>query len=172
MKRFRAGDPDAVRELYARYAGAVFGLALRSLGDRSLAEEAVQLTFLQAWRAASRFDSQRELDPWLYTIARRVAVDLYRRERKHRAGPLEDEPEIVALPVSFENTWEVWEVRVALDRLPSEERDVVRATHYLGLTHAQAAEHLGIPIGTVKSRAHRAYRKLAEILSHTREATA
>ncbi|MFQ5966635.1 MAG: RNA polymerase sigma factor [Acidimicrobiia bacterium] len=171
-RRFRAGDPDAVRELYAQYGRAIFALALRSLGDRSLAEEAVQQTFLQAWRAASRFDADRPLDPWLYAIARRVAVDVYRRERKHRADPMEDEPEIVALPTTFEHTWEVWEVRVALDRLPPDEREVVRATHYLGLTHAQAAEHLGIPVGTVKSRSHRAYQKLADLLAHTREATA
>ena len=94
-----------------------------------MAEEAVQQTFLQAWRAASRFDPERPLDPWLYAIARRVAVDLYRRERKHRADPMEDEPEIVALPTTFEHTWEVWEVRVALDRLPPDEREVVKTIY-------------------------------------------
>jgi RNA polymerase sigma-70 factor (ECF subfamily) len=172
MRRFRAGDPDAVRELYDRYGRSVFVVALRALGDRSLAEEAVQQTFLQAWQASARFDPSRPPGPWLYAIARRVAVDLYRRERRHQSSSTDEEPEIVALPPSFEQAWETWEVRAALDALPREERDVVRVTHYLGLSHEQAAEYLGIPVGTVKSRSHRAHRKLAAMLGHTREATA
>ena len=172
MRRFRDGDPSAVREVYDRFGRSVFVIALRSLGDRSLAEEAVQQTFLQAWRAAARFDPAREPGPWLYAIARRVAVDLYRRERRHQTAYTDDEPEIVALPPSFEQTWEMWEVRAALDSLHPDEQDVLRATHYLGLSHEEAAEHLGIPVGTVKSRSHRAHRKLAGLLAHTREATA
>ena len=74
LRRFGAGDPDAVRELYARYGRAVFTVAFRSLGERGLAEEAVQQTFLQAWRAADRYDPARDPAPWLYAIARRVAV--------------------------------------------------------------------------------------------------
>ena len=171
MRRFRAGDPDAVGTLYDEYGKAVFVIGLRALGDRGLAEEAVQQTFLQAWKAASRFDPDRDPAPWLYAIARRVAVDLYRRERRHRASSGEEQ-EIAALPLSFENTWEAWEVRTALDKLPEPEREVVRATHFLGLTHNETATKLGIPIGTVKSRSHRAYQRLAELLAHLEEATA
>lgn len=171
MARFREGDPDAVRGLYEEYGRAVFAVAYRSLGDRGLAEEAVQQTFLQAWRAAHRFELGREPGPWLYAIARRVAVDLYRRERRH-ATVDRDEPEVAVLPHTFEGTWEVWEVRAALDRLPIEERQVLQATHYLDLTHRETAERLGIPIGTVKSRSHRAYSHLAELLSHLEEETA
>ena len=65
------GDPEAVRELYRAYGRAVFVIALRALGDRVLAEDAVQQTFLQAWRAAERFDPSRDPGPWLYAIARR-----------------------------------------------------------------------------------------------------
>jgi RNA polymerase sigma-70 factor (ECF subfamily) len=171
MRRFHDGDSDAVRELYRDYGRAVFTVALRALGDRSLAEEAVQVTFLRAWRAADRFEVGRDPGPWLYAIARRVAIDLYRRERRHPAGD-GTEPEIAILPPAIEDTWETWEVRAALDRLPADERAVVRATHYLGMTHPEAAEQLGIPIGTVKSRSHRAYRRLAGMLSHLEEATA
>ncbi|MDP8959938.1 MAG: sigma-70 family RNA polymerase sigma factor, partial [Actinomycetota bacterium] len=102
--RFRSGEADGVRALYDRYARAVFVVALSALGDRGLAEEAVQLTFLQAWQAAHRFDPTRDPGTWLYAIARRVAVDLYRRERRHHTVD-EVEPEIVALPPSFERTW-------------------------------------------------------------------
>jgi RNA polymerase sigma factor (sigma-70 family) len=169
MGRFRDGDPDAVRSLYQSYSGAVFAVTYHALGDRSLAEEAVQQTFLQAWRAAATFDPERSPAPWLYAIARRVAVDLYRRERRFEAG---DEPEVVVLPRSFEETWEVWEVRSALDRIPPDERTIVHAAHYLGLTHEEIAERLGIPVGTVKSRSYRAHRRLAGLLAHVREVTA
>ncbi len=171
MARFRDGDPDAVSELYREYGRAVFSVALRALGDRGLAEEAVQQTFLQAWRAAETFDEERRPGPWLYAIARRVSVDLYRRERRHRVVDRE-EPEVAVLPPSFEGMWEAWEVRMALDKLPEPERQVLQAAHYLGLTHAETAERLGIPIGTVKSRSHRAYARMAELLVHIDEASA
>ena len=171
MRRFRDGDPGAVRDLYQRYGRAVFTVAYRALGDRGLAEEAVQQTFLQAWRASSGFDPQRDPAPWLYTIARRVAVDLFRRERRHHSADTEDF-EVAVLPHSFEGTWEAWEVRSALDRVPTEEKEVLHATHFLGLTHEETAERLGIPVGTVKSRTHRGHRRLARLLSHLREATA
>ena len=171
MRRFRDGDPGAVRDLYQRYGRAIFTVAYRALGDRGLAEEAVQQTFLKAWRAAAGFDPQRDPAPWLYTIARRVAVDLYRRERRHQSADTEDF-EVAVLPQSFEGTWEAWEVRSALDRVPIEEKEVLHATHFLGLTHEETAERLGIPVGTVKSRTHRGHRRLARLLSHLREATA
>lgn len=171
MRRFRHGDPDAVRQLYDEYGRAVFTVALRSLGDRSLAEEATQNTFVQAWRAAPRFEVDKDPAPWLYAIARRAAVDIYRRERRHRLDRT-DETEIVALPPSFEGMWEAWEVRRAIDRLTEEERQVIEATHYRGMTHEEAASALGVPLGTVKSRSFRAHRRLAGMLGHLREATA
>ena len=171
MRRFKSGDPDAVRELFEQFGRPVFTIAYRALNDRGLAEEAVQQTFLQAWRAASRFDPDREPGPWLYAIARRVAVDLYRRERRHESGDRE-ELEVAILPPSFEGMWEAWEVRTALEKIPRDEREVLRATHFLGLTHEETAERLGIPVGTVKSRSFRAHRRMATLLSHLREATA
>jgi RNA polymerase sigma-70 factor (ECF subfamily) len=176
MKRLAAGDNDALRLLYERYGRAVFTVCLRALGDRMLAEDAAQQTFFQAWRAASTFDVERDPGPWLYAIARRAAVDVFRRERRHRQGISTeeriDEREIAVLAPSFEGMWEAWEVRSALDRLTVEEQAVIKATLYLGLTHQETADTLGIPVGTVKSRTHRAHRRLADLLAHVREATA
>ncbi|HKX75027.1 MAG TPA: sigma-70 family RNA polymerase sigma factor [Acidimicrobiia bacterium] len=176
MRRLASGDPEALRSLYDAYGRAVFTVCLRSLGDRTLAEDATQQTFIQAWRAAATFDQERDPAPWLYAIARRAAVDTYRRERRHRQPlTLEERGEdrdIAVLPPSFEGMWEAWEVRLAVDRLSDEEQAVVRATFFHGLTHQETAESLGIPIGTVKSRAHRAHRHLADLLAHVREATA
>lgn len=171
MRRFRGGDPEAVAELYGLYGRAVFSVTLRALGDRSLAEEATQQTFVQAWRAAGRFEVGKDPAPWLYAIARRVAVDTYRRERRHRVDR-EEETEIAALPPSFEAMWEAWEVRTAIEKLGEDERQVIEATHFRGMTHEEAAAELGIPVGTVKSRSHRAHRRLAGMLSHLREASA
>jgi RNA polymerase sigma-70 factor (ECF subfamily) len=174
MKRLAAGDPDAVRNLYERFGPAVFTVCFRALGDRFLAEEATQQTFLQAWRAAQGFDLARDPAPWLYAIARRSAVDIYRRERRHRADRLDriEDREMVALPVSFEGMWEAWQVRCALDRLTPEERAVIHSTFFLGYTHEETAARLGVPLGTVKSRTFRAHKRLASILSHLGEATA
>ncbi len=169
--RFAAGDAAAMGDVYRAYSKPVFAVAYRVLRDRTLAEDAVQHTFLQAWRAAASFDPQRDLGPWLYTIARRAAVDVYRRERRHRSDEL-GERDIAVLPTTFEGTWAVWEVRRALEQVPADERNVLLATHFEGLTHEEAAVRLGIPVGTVKSRSHRAYRRLADLLSHLEEVTA
>lgn len=168
---FRAGDPAAVRGVYERYSGAVFTVAMSVLADRELAADAVQVTFLNAWRACRSVDLDRPLAPWLYTIARRVAIDLYRR-RARAPEPMDPDGEgPVALPPSFEGIWEAWEIRTAVDALPADERDVVRAQHFLGLTHPQIAEQLAVPVGTVKSRSHRAHRRLASMLAHLAEVT-
>lgn len=168
VRRFMAGDQGAVRELYRRYARPMFAVAFNTLSDAGLAEEAVQQAFLQAWRAAPTFDVQRSIAPWLYTITRRVAIDVYRRERRH-SGQEALEKDVAELPPGFETAWTVWEVRKALEEMPRDERTVLEATHYLGLTHDETAQRLGIPIGTVKSRSHRAHRRLAALLAHLEE---
>ena len=124
--RFAAGDEAAVRGVYARFAGPILTVALGTLGKRDLADEVVQTTMLKAWRASASFDPSRELAPWLYAIARRVAIDVYRREA--RVGTPEElhDDQAAVVPLSFERTWEAWEVRCALDRLPPDEREVVR----------------------------------------------
>jgi RNA polymerase sigma factor (sigma-70 family) len=167
-RRFVAGDVESVRRIYARYAGAVFTVAFSRLADRDLADEAVQETFLKAWRARATFDPDRNLSPWLYMIARRTAADMARGERRRPATtPL---PPTLAAddPEQRGDPWEAWQVRCALRDLPGDERELIRLTHYVGLTHSQVAEQTGLPIGTVKSRLHRAHRRLAQRLAHLR----
>ena len=171
--RFRHGDPDAVRSVYRSHGRLVYAVAYKVLGDRGLAEEAVQQTFVKAWRAAQSFDESRDFGPWLAAIARRVAIDLYRREAVRAADPIEsvpaDAPGLVAAPESVEAAYDVWEVRQAVGQLPPEEQEVVRLQHLEGFTHAQIAERLGIAAGTVKSRSFRAHKRLAAMLGHLRE---
>lgn len=169
ISRYANGDAQAAEELYDRFAGAIFAIAYRTLGNRDLAEDAVQQTFLQAFRGAATFDETRPVSPWIYSIARRAAIDIYRKERRHEHS---GETDIAIFPPGFEHAWEVWKVRQAVDALPEDERATVHATHFLGMTHTQAAQELGIPVGTVKSRAHRAYRLLANSLQQLREGEA
>jgi RNA polymerase sigma factor (sigma-70 family) len=172
-EQFRAGNPDAVRDVYREYGRLVYAVAYKVLGDRTLAEEATQQTFLQAWRAASSFDTAKELGPWLATIARRAAIDVHRRESRRATEPLDQvaptHPAVVTLPPSAEQAYEVWAVRQAIQELPDEERQVVRLQHVEGMTHAEVASQLGVPIGTVKSRSFRAHRRLAGQLGYLRE---
>jgi RNA polymerase sigma factor (sigma-70 family) len=171
--RFRDGDPDAVRAVYSAYGRLVYTVTYAILNDRGLSKEATQQTFLKAWRAAQNFDPERDLGPWLATIARRVSIDIYRRET-HRVLPLEavtaDDPTLVSPGVAVEETYDGWEVQRAVSLLPRDEREVVRAQHFEGFTHLQIAARLGVPVGTVKSRSFRAHRRLASELRHLRAA--
>ena len=172
-ERFRDGDAAAVTAVYREYGRLVYAVAYKVLGDRSRAEDATQQAFVQAWKAAATYDPSRDLGPWLATIARRAAIDVHRRDSRRPTQPLDDvaadNPAVVTLPPSAEQAYDVWEVRRAVDELPPEERDVVRLQHLDGLTHAEVAERLGVPVGTVKSRSFRAHRRLAGRLGYLRE---
>jgi len=172
-RRFRDGDSDAVRAVYRSYGRLVYAVAYKVLGDRGLAEEATQQAFLKAWRAAGSFDEDRELGPWLAAIARRVAIDVYRREAIRSADPLETvspgDPALASAPESAEAVYDIWEVRRAVAELPEDEQEVVRLQHFEGLTHEQIAQQLNLPVGTVKSRSFRAHKRLAAELGHLRE---
>ena len=172
VARFRTGDPYAVQAMYDGYGRLVYSIAYRILGNRSLAEDASQQTFLQAWRSSATFDADRDPAPWLATIARRAAIDIQRAERRRTTVPLGDadinDSALVVLPPSAEELWEAWQVRAAIDSLADDERDVVRLQHLDGLTQVEIATHLGIAVGTVKSRSFRAHRSLATRLRSIR----
>lgn len=168
MAGFAAGDPVAVRQLYTAFARPIATVARSLVGnDQSMIDDVVQQTFAKAWKAAGTFDASRgAVAPWLYSIARRTAIDHLRTERRPTRGDHEPEVDVAVPPVSLEATWEAYEVRQALDALPPEEREVLRLSHLVGVPHPQIAEQLGIPVGTVKSRSHRGLRRLAAALAH------
>jgi RNA polymerase sigma-70 factor (ECF subfamily) len=172
-QRFSAGDETALGEIYRTFSGPMFAVALNLLGNRDLAAEAVQQAFVQAWRAAGRFDPARDLSPWLYAITRRAAVDVHRKHRRTAHDVPIDETltasgHAVAEGPSMDTVWKVWQVRQALERLVPDERQVLQLAYYQGLTQSEIADALGIPVGTVKSRTFRAQRNLAAHLAHLR----
>lgn len=166
LDRFRNGDESAVKAVYERFRGPVFAISMSVLHDHGLAADASQQTFIKAWQAASTYDPERELGPWIYAIARRTAIDIYRKQTRSLVS---DDVDSSDFPPGLETIWEIFEVRAALDRLTDEERQVIKLSHFDGLTHAEIAEHMDIPVGTVKSRSHRAHQRLLQLLKHLEE---
>jgi RNA polymerase sigma-70 factor (ECF subfamily) len=146
-----------MRELYRRYAGRVYGLGVQLLGDRGLAEELVQETFVRLWRNAPRFDPDRGSPAtFIYAMARRLAIDLWRRPSSR---PLEADP----APPDDDQMDRVLvrlDVRDALDSLSDAHREVLELSYRQHLKQAEIAERLGIPLGTVKTRCFHALRSL------------
>ena len=165
IRRVGRGDRGAFEALYRRYARPVFGLALRRLGDRGRAEDAVQETFASIWRAASSYRPERGAGaPWLYAVARNAIVDRSRTAREPLAEPA-DEPSGEAGPDEHaEAEWLSWRVHRALEELPPHERSVVELAYWRGLSQSEIASTLEIPLGTVKTRTRAALHRLADLL--------
>jgi len=167
LRRFAAGEDSAFDDVYRRYAGPMLCVALRVLGRRELAADAVQQAFVKAWHAAPSYDPRADIAPWLFTITHRTAIDVWRKERHHGLLQRNEEQVDEAVPgPSLEDAWEAWQVRRALEELPPDERDVVFLAYVEGLTQTEIAARLGAPVGTVKSRSHRAHCRLHEMLGH------
>ncbi len=174
-ERIRAGDADAFGEAFDEHAGAVYAHAVRMLGNRSAAEDAVSLTFLEAWRLRSRLrpdghteegNRSESIRPWLLGIATNVVRNASRAARRHRAAllrvPLHDVDLDFADDVvgRMAEADELAAAHRALAQLRPKDRDVVLLCVWAGLDYAAAAEALDIPVGTVKSRLSRARARL------------
>ena len=144
----------------------MYALALRLCGgDRHRAEDLAQETMLRAWQHPPALDPNRgSVRAWLFTTARHLAIDAWRR-RQARVGEVisEDLPELPAEDEA-ERAVEAWTIAEALARLSSAHREVLVECFYRGRSVAEAAIHLGVPPGTVKSRTHYAMRALRLVL--------
>ncbi|MGZ6630599.1 MAG: RNA polymerase sigma factor [Gaiellaceae bacterium] len=159
------GDRGAFEVLYQRYARPVFGLALRRLGDRGRAEDAVQETFASIWRAARTYKPERGPGgPWLYAVARNAIVDRSRARSETPVETPEEESLTAGPPEQAEQSWVAWRVHRALEELTPNERSVIELAYWSGLSQSEVAEYLGIPLGTVKTRTRAALARLADVL--------
>ncbi|WP_255310733.1 RNA polymerase sigma factor [Streptomyces viridosporus] len=168
-KRIRAGDHDAFGDLFDAYARSVYNHAFRLTGDWTIAEEVVSLTFLDAWRLHADVDEGGgSLRPWLLGIATNVTRNTRRAARRHAAavarlprdGTVRDFADEVAGRV--DDAAQLTLVRTALAKLRRADREVLALCVWSGLDYAAAAEALGVPVGTVRSRLSRARAKLAK----------
>jgi RNA polymerase sigma factor (sigma-70 family) len=159
MERFKAGDDLALRQAFDRYGGMVQRVGMLRLGNHHDAEELVQQVFVRAWKGRDGFDPERgSLGAWLLGIARRLIADRYAsldRDRKVISAA-----ESIAPPdtdvKSVERVVDRVVVGNELNRLPDEQRMVLRLAYYGNLSHSEIAASTGLPVGTVKSHIRRA----------------
>jgi RNA polymerase sigma factor (sigma-70 family) len=164
-----ASDDLMVTELYRRYRGPLLLFVLRlTAGDRQQAEDVVQETMVRAWREAQRLDlSERSLMPWLATVARRIVIDEQRRKRA-RPSEIGGAEVVERAPVAADETEHLLRkvlVAEALQALSVAHREVLNETILRDRTVNEAAEVLGVPVGTVKSRVYYALKALRVALS-------
>src|SRR5579862_2332958 len=156
----RVSDEALVRALYSEHAGPLLRYALHlTSGDRQRAEDIVQETLLRAWLHPAAI-ADRPARPWLFAVARNLAVDAYRARKARPPEVGEGALELVAVPDAADRALESWAVADALRALRPEHRGVLLETYYRGHSVSEAAVALGIPPGTVKSRTFYALRAL------------
>jgi RNA polymerase sigma-70 factor (ECF subfamily) len=178
LRRSRAeGDAAAFESLVHRYELELFSYLRRYLGSAEMAEDVFQATFLQVHLKKEQFEEGRRFRPWLYTIATNQAIDAQRRNRRHRmvsldnrTGGEDDVGSLVEMLSGAEQTADEqmegaeareW-VRSAVDELPDGLKQALLLVYHKGMKYREAADVLGIPVGTVKSRLHAAVLKLNE----------
>lgn len=173
MSRVAAGEQEALSELYDRYAGTVVGVANRIVGDRGVAEEVMQEVFWRVWKNASSFDRSRaKFTTWLFSITRRYAIDVYRKQKvRPHALAGQDAVELLQTVASDANvaaaaTLQIQRRRVhdVLTQLPPDQRQVVEMAYFEGKTRREIAEQTEIPLGTVHTRARLALNRLRRAL--------
>ncbi|WP_327320739.1 RNA polymerase sigma factor [Streptomyces sp. NBC_01235] len=176
--RVRSGEREAFSELYELYATAIHNHALRLTGDWSTAEEVMSETFLAAWRGRGAVEAEGgSLRPWLFGIATNKARNADRSVRRRlaflarrsEAETMDDFAEDVVGRV--DDARRLAEVRRVLGRLRRHEREVIALCVWGGLDYAQAAEALGVPVGTVRSRLSRARARLRDIVERETRTT-
>jgi RNA polymerase sigma-70 factor, ECF subfamily len=177
----------AFEELVGRYERELYSYLRRYLGDAALAEDAFQTTFLQMHLKRDQFQPGRKVRPWLYTIATNQAIDAQRRNKRHRMVSLdrrsgsESGNELGSLIELLESREQGVEsnlvgrerrqwIQDAVADLPDQLRGALDLVYYQGLKYREAADVLGIPVGTVKSRLHAAILKLNEAWNQTQSA--
>ncbi|MFD9048101.1 sigma-70 family RNA polymerase sigma factor [Streptomyces zaomyceticus] len=158
-----SGDEVLIRSVYEEHGGALLAYATRLTGDRATAEDVVQETLIRAWRHTDALvNGKGSVRGWLLTVARNIITDRYRAKA---ARPAEVAESPATPPVEEDHADSVVDTMTvlgALDRLTPEHRDVLTELYYRERSVAEAADTLGIPAGTVKSRSHYALKALRE----------
>lgn len=153
ISAIRSGDEPAMAQLYDRYSGIVYAVALRVLGDTAAAEDVLQEVFIQLWRNPQVFDASRgSLAGWLAVISRNRAIDALRKRR-----PEDDIDDVVVsvdpdLVRGLEWNQTVNKIRGVIGTMPPPQRSAIEMSFFEGLTHIEIAEKTGEPLGTIKTR--------------------
>jgi RNA polymerase sigma-70 factor (ECF subfamily) len=160
LDALETADEAGLREAFLAHGGELLGFARKSLYASGNAEDAVQETFARAWRSRSRFDpSLGSLRTWLFTIERRVIIDISTHQTKIRTVPM-DQGEEPAAEDHLEKAMLGWQMESALQRLDPEHRMIITELYFNGRSGREVAELFAIPEGTVRSRTFYALRML------------
>ena len=152
------GDADAFAALYDRHSRSAYWLAHKLTGEKQAAEDLTQDAFLKVWRSAERYRPQRgSVRTWILSVVRNQGIDQLRAHASRRRTLEKAEASVPRYEPSeaFAQTWgdvRLGRVREALDALPHLQQQVLELAHFSGLTHAEIAERLQLPPGTVKGR--------------------
>ena len=178
LQRYMAADEGAFREIVGQYKDSVYAFLRRFLGDRDLADDVFQETFLQLYLSRDKFDPSKPLRPWLFSIVADKAKDALRRGQRAHAANAEnifdtDENSVdgVLNTLDYDDHTPYEDliraetaavVKQTVDRMPSMSREILLLAYFQKFSHAQMAEILRIPVGTVKSRLHDAVGRFAK----------
>jgi RNA polymerase sigma-70 factor (ECF subfamily) len=151
-------DEAALSELYDRYQGAMYGLAMRITNDAGLAQDAVQEAFVGVWRNAARYaEGRASVRTWMLSIAHHRAIDMLRRRRA--TSPLPEVDDALNESLTAPDVWpevaraaDAAAVRAAIATLPDAQREAIELAYFSGLTQVEIADRVAVPLGTVKSR--------------------
>ncbi|MGL4174390.1 MAG: RNA polymerase sigma factor [Actinomycetota bacterium] len=163
-RQLRAGDDSALQECYAMYGPTVLSYLRRYVGHDE-AEDVLQRTFLDVWRGAARYDPAQSLGGWIFTIARRRAVDTL-RSRRTTVVSVDVLREVVGddgRDIAEKYAWSA-DLRTAMSRLPQAQRQALEMAYFEDRTQKEIAHELDVPVGTVKARMARGTRALADLL--------
>lgn len=165
IQQVQAGSEDALMALHARYASLVYSVAYRVLNEPMAAEEVTQDTFMRLWHKAVMYDPRKgSFVTWLLTIARRLAIDTYRHQQRHpivNTLLIDEDTERWEQALSTGHEGDVPRLlQVLLSELPEEQTQVIELAFFYGLSHSQIAQHLDLPLGTVKTRIRLGMEKL------------
>ncbi|MFI9360152.1 RNA polymerase sigma factor SigM [Kitasatospora sp. NPDC053057] len=177
LARHVAGDQEAFGLLVNRHRDRLWAVALRTLGDREEAADALQDALVSAFRAAPGFQGRSAVTTWLHRIVVNACLDRARRSATRRTTPLDDDPQRLDGLVGTAEPADSPVVRAevhreltaALAQLPAEQRTALVLVDMQGYPVAEAAELLGVPVGTVKSRCARGRARLLPLVRHLRE---
>ena len=162
-------EEEGVRAAYAAHGAELYRFALRGLGDEGAAQDAVQETFLRAWRSADRYDAAKASQRvWLFAIARNVLVD-QRRFRRARpwwgsAGEVDELEQHPAQTDELNDLMRGWVVEQALLRIGADHRQALEETYLADRPYAEVAEELDIPVSTLRSRVFYGLKALRVVL--------
>jgi RNA polymerase sigma-70 factor (ECF subfamily) len=154
---------DAFETLFRFYAPRVRSFMAMKTGDRQIAEELMQETMVSVWNKAGQFDPERgNVSAWIFTIARNIRIDFYRRRRPafDPQDPAFVADDIPSAETEFEQVQDAALLREAMATLPPDQLDVLKRAFFDDVSHSTIASDLGLPLGTVKSRIRLAFEKL------------